>query len=231
MRRIASRTSSACGTTHCSIAGANGSGANFAPTRSIGGVEPVEHAACWMTAASSAPNPPRVTASCAVTHRVVLRTELTIVSSSSGSSVPVYDLDGDALALGSCGCLERLVREATRRHHGHVLTLAVHTRLAERNRLELVRNLALDRVQRAVLEEHDGVVVVDRGPSRPRGVLGRGREHDLEARDVDEPGLELLRVLGRPAGPALGPMVSGTFTWPPDIVRCLAPGSGCSIEA
>ena len=64
-------------------------------------------------------------------------------------------------------------------------------------------------------------------------VLGRGREHDLEARDVDEPGLELLRVLGtrRPAGPALVLMVSGTF-WPPDIVRCLAAWfTSCSIES
>src|SRR5439155_19801507 len=32
VRLIASRTSAACGTTHCSITGAKGSGANFAPT-------------------------------------------------------------------------------------------------------------------------------------------------------------------------------------------------------
>ncbi len=36
VRFTASSTSAACGTTHCSIAGENASGANFAPTRSIG---------------------------------------------------------------------------------------------------------------------------------------------------------------------------------------------------
>ena len=36
VRRIAASTSSACGTTYCSITGANASGTNFAPTRSIG---------------------------------------------------------------------------------------------------------------------------------------------------------------------------------------------------
>ena len=36
VRLIAASTSSACGTTNCSITGANASGANFAPTRSIG---------------------------------------------------------------------------------------------------------------------------------------------------------------------------------------------------
>ena len=36
VRLIAASTSAACGTTYCSITGANASGANFAPTRSIG---------------------------------------------------------------------------------------------------------------------------------------------------------------------------------------------------
>src|SRR5579884_1075954 len=36
VRLMAASTSSACGTTYCSITGANASGANFAPTRSIG---------------------------------------------------------------------------------------------------------------------------------------------------------------------------------------------------
>ena len=34
--RIAARTSAACGMTNCSMTGANGSGQNFDPTRSIG---------------------------------------------------------------------------------------------------------------------------------------------------------------------------------------------------
>ena len=36
VRLIAASTSPGCGTTNCSITGANASGANFAPTRSIG---------------------------------------------------------------------------------------------------------------------------------------------------------------------------------------------------
>ncbi len=71
----------------------------------------------------------------------------------------------------------------------------MHLGLPERDGLELVRDLALHRVQRPVLEEDDRVVVVDRRPEQPAHVLGRRREHDLEPGHVDEPRLQLLRVL------------------------------------
>ena len=86
VRWIASTTSLAWGTTNSSITGANGIGANFAPTRSIG-ASSQSNAWCWTTAATSAPKPIRVTASCATTQRFVFLTDSTIASSSSGWSV------------------------------------------------------------------------------------------------------------------------------------------------
>src|SRR5256885_16918834 len=80
----------------------------------------------------------------------------------------VDHLDRDALALGLLGRLQRLVDEPPRRHDGHVLALTVDARLAERDRLELLRYVFLDRVQDAVLEERHGVVVVDRRRSEER---------------------------------------------------------------
>ena len=84
--RTAWSTSSAWGTTHSSITGANGSGVNFAPTRSIG-ASSQSNAWCCTIAAISAPKPMRTTASCATTQRFVFLTEPTIDSSSSGRSV------------------------------------------------------------------------------------------------------------------------------------------------
>src|SRR5919198_1167435 len=114
-------------------------------------------------------------------------------------------LHRDALALGLLGGAHRLVHQPSGGHDGHVVALAVHPRLPELDRLELVRHLLLDPVQRPVLEEDDWVVVVDRGVEEAAHVGGRRREDDLQPGDVDEPGLELLRVLGsrRPARAAL----------------------------
>src|SRR5262249_41454282 len=83
---IAASTSAGWGTTNCSIPGANASGANLAPTRSIG-ASSQSKASSWRTAATSAPNPMRVTASCATTTRLVFLTDSTSVSVSSGCSV------------------------------------------------------------------------------------------------------------------------------------------------
>ena len=145
-------------------------------------------------------------ASCAVTQRVVLRTEATIVSASSGESVrgSTTSTEMPSCSASSAAC-ERLMDEPPGRDHRHVRALAMDARPAERDRLDLVRYVALHRVQRAVLEEDDRVRVVDRGPEQAAHVLGRGGEDDLQPRDVDEPGLELLGVLrsGRPAGAAL----------------------------
>ncbi len=106
---------------------------------------------------------------------------------------------------GALGRLDRAVHERADRDHRHVGALADRARLAERDRLELVRHLALDRVEQPVLEEDHGVVVVDRRPEQAAHVLGGRRVGDLEPRHVHEPRLELLRVLRarRPAGTAL----------------------------
>src|SRR5207244_1604872 len=82
----ASSTSAACGTTNSSMIGANGIGANLEPTRSIG-ASSQSNAWYWITAATSAPKPPRTTASCATTQRFVFFTESTSAASSSGCRV------------------------------------------------------------------------------------------------------------------------------------------------
>src|SRR5712691_2393375 len=107
----------------------------------------------------------------------------------------IDDLDGDALSFRLLRRAHRLVHEAAGRDHGYVLALPVHARLAEGDRLELVGDFFLDPVQRAVLEEDDGIVVVDRRPEQSAHVGRRRREHHLQPRDVHEPRLELLRVL------------------------------------
>jgi hypothetical protein len=114
-------------------------------------------------------------------------------------------LDGDAVLLGVLGRLQRLVHEPADGDHGHVGALAQDARLAERDLLDLLRHLALERVQEPVLEEDDRVRVVDRRQQQAADVLGRGRVDDLQSGHVDEPRLELLRVLRarRPAGAAL----------------------------
>src|SRR5665647_2698926 len=67
---MASSTVDACGITNDSITGANGIGVNRAPTRSIGASSQSNALYC-STAATSAPKPIRVTASCATTRAVV----------------------------------------------------------------------------------------------------------------------------------------------------------------
>jgi hypothetical protein len=98
------------------------------------------------------------------------------------------------------------VYEAAGGDDGDVLALANHARLTERDRLELVGHLFLEAVERPVLEEDDRVVLVDRAVEEPADVGRRRGEDDLEAGNMDEPRLELLRMLGagRPAGAALG---------------------------
>jgi hypothetical protein len=119
----------------------------------------------------------------------------------------VDDLDGDALLLGFLRGRERLVHEPARRNDRDVFAFAMNARLAERDRLELVGYLLLQAVEGAVLEEDHWVVVVDRRPEQAANVARSRREDDLQPGDVDEPGLQLLRVLcpRRPAGAALRP--------------------------
>ena len=106
----------------------------------------------------------------------------------------------------SSAALERAMDERPGGDHGHVACPRGSTRaLPIGIGSSFVGHLFLDRVEEPVLEEDHGVVVVDRRPEQTARV-GRARgEHDLEPRDVDEPRLELLRVLRarRPAGAAL----------------------------
>ena len=75
-------------------------------------------------------------------------------------------------------------------------------RLADRHRVALLRHLALDAaVQVLVLEVEDRVRILDRADQQALGVLGRRRADALEAGDVRERRLRVLRV-ERAAGEA-----------------------------
>ena len=189
------------------MTGANGSGQNFDPTRSIGASRS-SNARSWTIAATSAPQPIRVTASCATTQRLRLRDRLdeaVLVERQQRARIP--DLDGDPVGLGFRRRFQRLVDESSGGDDGDVFALAVQPADPELERLDLLRHLALDRVEQPVLEEEHRVVVVDRAPEQVACVDRRGRERDLQTGHVDEPRLELLRVLcsGRPARTTLGP--------------------------
>jgi hypothetical protein len=117
----------------------------------------------------------------------------------------VEDLHGDPLLRSLVGRFEGLVHQPSGGDYGHVLALAMDPCLADLDRLDLVGDLALDAVQRSVLEEDDWIVLVDGAPEEAAHVLGCGREDDLEPRHVHEPRLELLGMLGarRPTGASL----------------------------
>ena len=88
---------------------------------------------------SSAPKPPRVTASCAVTARVVFFTEAMIVSSSSGSSVrgsitstEIPSFSASSAAFSASGTIRPIAITVTSEPS------RMHARLPERDRLDLV---------------------------------------------------------------------------------------------
>ena len=93
------------------------------------------------------------------------------------------------------------------------------TGLADLDAVDLVRHLALEVVERPVLEEDDRVVVVDRAPEEPARVAGSRGEDHLDPGHVDEPRLELLGVLRarRPAGAALRPQRERHLDLAPDM--------------
>ena len=108
----------------------------------------------------------------------------------------VDHLDVDALGLEDLRRQHRVPDHVSRRDHGHVVARPLDVALAERDDVVLVGDQATERVQQLVLEEHDGVVVADRRLHQAlRVIRGRGH-HDLESRDVREPDLEALGVLG-----------------------------------
>src|SRR5207248_428390 len=81
-----------------------------------------------------------------------------------------------------------------------VLALLVDAGLADRDGDPLVRHLGLDpAVEVLVLEEEDGARILDRAREQALRVLRRGGADALEAGDVRERGLRVLRVEG-PAG-------------------------------
>ena len=187
------------------MTGAKGTGVNVAPTRSIGRVEVVEGAVLddGRDLRAEAHADDRLVGDDAAVGLAHGADDRVLVERQERARVD--DLDGDALGLGLLRRRERLVDEPAGGDDGHVLALAVHARLADLDALDLVRHLVLQVVEGAVLEEDDGVVVVDRAPEEPARVGGGRGEHDLDPGDVHEPRLQLLRVLraGRPAGAAL----------------------------
>ena len=106
----------------------------------------------------------------------------------------------------SVGGRDRLVHHPRHRHHGDVGAGAHDGRHADRDDVVGRRLGPLHAVEQPVLDEDDGVGVLDRGTEQPVGV-GRGRRHDdAQAGDVREQRLEALRVLAprRAPGAELG---------------------------
>ena len=102
---------------------------------------------------------------------------------------------------GGRGLVGRVDHRAPR-HDRQVGAGAVHAGLAERRRVVGVGHLALDAaVQVLVLEVEHRVRVADRLDQEALGVLGRGRADQLQAGDVRERALGVLRV-ERAAGEA-----------------------------
>ena len=67
---------------------------------------------------------------------------------------------------------------------------------ADRDRVALVGHRAPLHEQRGALHEHAGIVVLDARQQQALGVVGRGRDHHLQAGRVHEDGFERLAVLG-----------------------------------
>ena len=108
---------------------------------------------------------------------------------------------GEAEGLLRAGADRLAVPVGAPDDEGHVLALAHHSGLAERNGEILLRHVAGDAVQPAMLKEDNRVVVLDTGGQQALGIMSGGRHHDLEAGDVREQRFEALRML-RPLAPA-----------------------------
>ena len=108
----------------------------------------------------------------------------------------IDDLDTDPFVHDDVGGLERVVRHQPVRDHGELRALAGHGRTAERDCVVRIRHVTADRsVHLLVLEEEHRIVVPDRGPQQALGVVWRGRDDDLQARDVGEERLHGLGVI------------------------------------
>ena len=93
------------------------------------------------------------------------------------------------------GGRDRLVHHAGHRHDRHVGAGAHDGRPADRDDVVGGRLRALHAVEQPVLDEHDGVRVLDRRPEQAVGVGRRRRHDDGQPGDVGEQRLEALRVL------------------------------------
>jgi hypothetical protein len=120
------------------------------------------------------------------------------------SSGEVARIDhGAGAALASCRRPVGEVHHVAEGYDGHVVTPRV-TLARRTDGIGLVRNLALHVVS-ALCSKKNRVVVADRGAKKALGVVRRGRDDDLEARNVGEERVERLAVLaGRPRAGAEG---------------------------
>jgi hypothetical protein len=166
-----------------------------------------------------------VTASCATTARFVFLTESTIVSSSSGCSVRGSTTSTETPFLLASSA--RASDSWTSRPVAITVTSSPsrwNARLADRDRLQLLGHVLLEPVQRAVLEEDDRVVVVDRRPEQAADVGRRRREQHLEPGMCTNHASSCCACCApgdQPAPPCVR-IVTGTFSCPPDMYRCFA---------
>ena len=128
----------------------------------------------------------------------------------------VDDLDRDTLLLRLLGRLERLVDEPAGGDDRHVLALAMHARLAERDRLELVGHLFLDAGTACGARRR-------RPGCRRRSTTRAGRARPWASRGRRPSGPECARTTPRPAGRAARPATSPRR---PACARSAAPSAG-----
>ena len=115
----------------------------------------------------------------------------------------VDDLDADPLLRHDVRRLEGVVGHQPVGDDRDLRAGMRDRRLAERHEVLVRRDVAADRaVHLLVLEEQDRVVVADGRSEQARGVVGRRRDDDLEARHVGEERLDRLRVVQRAVDPA-----------------------------
>ena len=136
-----------------------------------------------------------------------------------GEGPQVDDLGLDPFVRQSVSRLERVAVDEPGSNECHVLALAAHRGLPERNPVRLLRHLALPVVEELVLEKMTGLgrrVAAQQS----LGVVWGRRHDDLQAGDVQEPGLQALGVLGGGAACRCPPglrTTSGTAALPPNM--------------
>ncbi len=118
----------------------------------------------------------------------------------------VDHLDRDALLGKLVGRLEVLGDHVRPGHKRHIRADTPDLGLAEGDQQLALRHLSVGHVEQLVLDEHDGLIVADRGLEQALRIAGVGGIDHLEAGDVMEHRLEALRVLPgqRVAGSTLG---------------------------